>query len=170
MTNPLPRIASVSRTGPVILGVTWRDRKSDRVDLTGWIARGGDVLAPLKDPAVFATARVGDHGASVEWGPEDGDLAIDAYHLRQIADEQRRFGREEAAAWQVAAKLSNQEAADFLGISLSTWNAYKAGANVVPASISMTCRAALRDPILLNAHHRPRKPGRPRRVDEPSAA
>lgn len=170
MTNPLPRIASVTRTGPASLGVMWRDGPSDRVDLTGWIATGGEILAPLKDPAVFATARPGDHGASIEWGGEDGDLAIDAHHLRLIADEQRRFGREEAAAWQAAAKLSNQEAADFLGVSLSTWNAYKAGTNPVPASISMSCRAALRDPILLQAHHRPRKPGRPRRVNEPSVA
>lgn len=170
MTKPLPRIAIVARTGPTILGVTWRDGPSDRVDLAGWIATGGDVLAPLRDAAVFATARLGDFGASVEWGPEDGDLAIDAHHLRQIADEQRRFGREEAAAWQAESGLSNQEAADFLGVSLSTWNAYKAGTNTVPASVSMSCRAALRDPILLQAHYRPRKPGRPRRINEPSAA
>ncbi|MCJ2139424.1 hypothetical protein [Methylobacterium sp. E-066] len=170
MTKPLPRIATISRLGPTVLGVMWRDGPSDRVNLTGWIATGGEVLAPLKDAAVFATARLGDHGASVEWGDEDGDLAIDAHHLRLLADEQRRFGHEEAAAWQAAAGLSNQEAADFLGISLSTWNAYKAGANTVPASVSMSCRAALRDPILLQAHYRPRKAGRPPRVSRVGAA
>ncbi|MCP1540171.1 hypothetical protein [Methylorubrum extorquens] len=170
MTDTLPRIATVFRTGPTILGVTWSDGPSDRVDLAGWIATGGEALAPLKDAAVFATARPGDYGASVEWGAEDGDLAIDAHHLRLIANEQRRFGHEEASKWQAAAGLSNQEVADFLGVSLSTWNAYKAGTNPVPAAVSMSCRAALRDPLMLHAHYRPRKPGRPRRIDEVSVA
>lgn len=89
-TKALPRIATVTRIGPTVLGVTWRDGPSDRVDLAGWIATGGDILAPLKDEATFATARLGDFGAAVEWGPEDGDLAIDAHHLRLIANEQRR--------------------------------------------------------------------------------
>jgi len=63
---------------------------------------------------VFATARLEDHGASVEWDLENGDLAIDAHHLRLIADEQGGAGREEVASWQATAGLSNQEAADFL--------------------------------------------------------
>lgn len=89
MTEPLPRIASVTHTGPTVLAVTWDDGVSDCIDLADWIATGGDILASLKDEAAFATVRLGDYGAWVEWGPADGDLAIDAYHLRMIADEQR---------------------------------------------------------------------------------
>lgn len=170
MTDPLPRISTVIATGPTSLGVMWCDDRSDRVDLAGWIATGGEILSPLSDYALFATVRLGDHGTCVEWGGEDGDLAIDAHHLRLIADEQRRFGGAEVAAWQAAAGLSNQESADFLGLSLSTWNAYKAGISAVPTPVAMACRAALRDPILLHAHYRPRKRGRPRRVGAPSAA
>jgi hypothetical protein len=69
----------------------------------------------------------------------------------------------------VRAGLSNQEAAEFLRVSLSTWNAYKAGTSTVPAAIGMICRAALRDPILLQAHYRPRKTGRPRKEPVPSS-
>jgi type IV secretory pathway TrbD component len=58
--------------------------------------------------------------------------------------------------------LSNNEAADLLGISASTWNAYKAGAPI-PAAVAMLCRAAQRDPILMQAHYRPRQAGRPRK-------
>jgi hypothetical protein len=170
VTDPLPRIATVIATGLTSLGVMWHDDRSDGVDLAGWSATGGEILSPLIDPALFATVRLGDHGASVEWGSEDDDLAIDAHHLRLIADEQRRFGRAEVAAWQAAAGLSNQESADFLDFSLSTWNAYKAGTSAVPTPVAMACRAALRDPILLHAHYRPRKLGRPRRAGTPSAA
>lgn len=89
MTNPLPRISSAYRIGPAVLGVTWSDGPSDRVNLAEWIASGGEVLAPLKDPDVFATARPGEQGGSVEWANVDGNLAIDAHHLRRLADEQR---------------------------------------------------------------------------------
>jgi hypothetical protein len=33
---------------------------------------------------VFARARVENYGAAIAW--DDGDLAIDAVHLKQIAD------------------------------------------------------------------------------------
>ena len=142
--------------------IQWKDRSADRVELAGWIATGGEVLAPLRSADVFGSPRVSDYGASVAWGDEDDDLRIDAVHLQEIAAEQRPFGAREAAEWQKAMLLSNNEAADLLGVSPSTWNAYKAGASV-PHAIAMLCRAARRDPILMQAHYRPRKAGRPRK-------
>jgi hypothetical protein len=38
---------------------------------------------------VFARARVENYGAAITW--DDGDLAIDAYHLKKLADEQKPF-------------------------------------------------------------------------------
>lgn len=163
MSVMLPRIQSVSVQGPAVLGVTWSDRPYEIVNLAGWIATGDETLAALRDDAMFATARLGDYGTSVAWGDEDSDLAIDAYHLRQITDEQRPFRRHDIVSWQARTNFSNQEAASFLGLALSTWNTYKAGASI-PAHIGMLCRAALRDPLLLQAHYRPRRPGRPRKV------
>lgn len=160
MENATPRIAQVASDGSTCLTVVWRTGIQRHVDLAGWIATGGDALAPLRDPAVFALPHVAEHGAAVAWTDND-DLMIDAVHLEQITAEQQPFDASRAAAWQKALALSNQESADFLGISLSTWNAYKAGAKV-PAAIGMLCRAAERDPILLQAHLRPRRAGRPR--------
>jgi hypothetical protein len=169
MTKPLPRVTEVvSLNSPKVL-VRWADGTDETVDLAGWIATGGNVLAPLESDAVFNTVRLGDYGASIEWGPEDGDLAIDAHHLHQLAVEQRPFMRSDLVAWQGEAGLSNQEAAEFLGISLSTWNAYKAG-GPIPNPVRMVCRASLRDPVMLHAHYRPRKPGRPPRTIEAGAA
>ncbi|GJE56043.1 MULTISPECIES: DUF2442 domain-containing protein [Methylobacterium] len=166
MTSPVPRITDIAATGPTQLRVAWRDGVDTLVDLAGWIATGDDVLAPLRDAVMFAAARIGEYGASLAWGDEDGDLAIDAFHLRQIATEQANAGTFQPAAWQAELRLSNQEVADFLGLSLSTWNAYKAGARV-PTPTAMLCGAALRDPILLHAHFKPRRAGRPRKAPAP---
>ena len=121
------------------------------------------MLAPLLDPEFFAAARTAEHGAAVTWDDGEGDLAIDAVHLEQLAAEQRPFASSDLAAWQRESGLSNQEAKDLLGVSLSTYNAYKAG-NSIPSAIAMVCRAVKRDPILLQAHYKPRRTGRPARA------
>src|SRR4051812_29290644 len=135
MNQNMPRISTVGAVSPGVVRVKWKDRTSDRVDLSGWIATGGHGLAALQDSDVFKTPRVSEYGASIAWGNDD-DLRIDAVHLEQIAAEQRPFGARAAAAWQKAMGLSNNEAADLLGVSVSTWSAYKAGA-AIPAAIAM---------------------------------
>jgi hypothetical protein len=161
MGQTMPRISAVGAVGGSVIKVKWKHRASDRIDLSGWIATGDDILAPLREAEIFKSPRVSEYGASVAWGDDD-DLRIDAVHLEQIAAEQRPFEARDAAAWQKAMALSNSEAADLLGISVSTWNAYKAGASI-PSAIAMLCRAARRDPILMQAHYRPRRAGRPRK-------
>lgn len=163
MTDELPRIETVSVAQPAILKLRWRGRRaSDSVDLTGWIATGGPTLAPLREAPVFAKASVGNYGTAVVW--DDGDLAIDAAHLKMLADEQKIFDAKEACQWQGQLGLSNNEAADLLYISLSAWNSYKAGTATIPVSLAMLCRAIVRDPIVMQAHLRPRKTGRPRKL------
>lgn len=158
----LPRIKSVSVSGPSILEVRWQNAtRVDAVDLAGWIATGGDILSELSDPKVFNAASVANYGAAVAWDADD--LAIDAAHLKLIADEQRPFLGSDAAKWQQGVGLSNNEVADLLGIGLSTWNDYKARKDLqLPAAVAMICRAVLRDPLLMQAHLRPRKHGRPK--------
>ena len=131
------------------------------VNLSGWIATGGDILAPLRDPAMFSRAAIVNYGAAVGW--DDDDLAIDALHLKELAEEQRPFSNNDVRIWQNAVKLSNNEAADLLGVSLSTWNAYKAGA-AIPQPVAIALRAALRGPLVMQAHLRPRTAGRPRKA------
>lgn len=159
-SKPIPRIKKVKAEFPRVL-VSWKGGGQATADLTGWIATGRDFLAPLSSPKFFATARPNDYGSAVTWGDEDSDLAIDAVHLEAIAEEQLPFGSASLSNWQKHVGLSNREAADFLDVSLSTFNAYKAGAKV-PAVVGMVCRACGRDTTLLHAHYRPRKTGRPR--------
>ena len=157
----LPRIKTVSPEGATALRIQWKGGGAARVDLAGWIATGGDMLAALSASNVFRCAAPSDYGSAVAW--DDDDLRIDAVHLAKLAEEQQPFGSREAADWQASAGLSNHEAADMLGVSVSTWNTYKAG-STVPVSVAIACRAALRDPILMQAHYRPRRAaGRPRK-------
>lgn len=160
MINETPCIDRVSVTGPATLRVKWKGKgASVDVNLTGWIATGGEALAALNSKDTFGKATVGNYGSAILW--DDGDLAIDATHLMLLANEQKKFDKDDARSWQLTTGLSNNEVADLLDISLSTWNAYKAGTSAIPLTIAMACRAILRDPLIMQAHLRPRKAGRP---------
>ena len=95
--DDMPRIDAVSVDGPTTLTVAWRAGGRSRIDLAGWLARPNPVLDALSDPAVFARAAIGGHGNLVTWDDDEGDLAIDAYHLKLIADEQTARAPAEAA-------------------------------------------------------------------------
>lgn len=155
----LPRIKTVTAAPNTTLQIEWQDGRQSSVQMIGWISTGGDLLAPLGKADVWATAEVADYGATVEWA--GGDLAIDAYHLNQIAEDQRDFGADDLRLWQERAGLSNNEAADFLGVSLRTWKNYRGGEPISNA-VKMLLRASARDPLLMHAHYRPRQNGRPR--------
>src|SRR5882757_6810901 len=99
MTEEMPRIQAVSVEGTGKLGVKWRGKaRKDTVNLLGWIATGGETLAPLTVPAMFSKASVGKYGAASEW--DEGDLAIDAQHVMLLLDEQKKFDERDAKRWQ----------------------------------------------------------------------
>ena len=160
----MPRIAHVAAELPARLRIDWKGGGSDIVDLAGWIAAGRCVLAGLADPDVFAAPRLIAFDSAVEWGEPDGPPAIDAHHLKLIADEQKAFGAPELVDWQRRTGVSNREAAGFLGVAVSTYARWKSEGGM-PTIVGMVCRASLRDPIMISAYLRPRRgPGRPRRV------
>lgn len=160
MTDDLPRIDSVAVAGPLTLDIGWKGGGKVQVNLAGWIATGGKLLEPLAAGPLFASAHTAEYGTSVAWGDGD-DWMIDAEHLRLLAEEQAPI---DIVAWQAQARLSNQEAAELLGVSLSTWNLYKAGELGRGAKlVAIALRAAMRDPLIMQAHYRPRKAGRPRK-------
>ncbi|GAA3849546.1 hypothetical protein AFIC_001030 [[Pseudomonas] carboxydohydrogena] len=157
------RIMKVEARTPTGLFVRFKGSVAlHSVDLAGWIKTGGDILSPLRDPQVFAHVSVGDHGAAVTWDDGEGDLSIDAVHLKMIVDEQKPFGNEDVRKWQSRFDLSNAEAADLVGVSPSTWATYKTDASI-PKAVALTLRASQRDPLFLQAHLRPRTTGRPRK-------
>lgn len=91
MTYNLPRIDAVSVPAPMTLRIRWiGSPQTDDIDLTGWIAMGGDLLEQLKSRTVFERAKITGWGTAVSWDRGEGDLSIDAVHLARLANEQRR--------------------------------------------------------------------------------
>lgn len=157
----MPRIKAVEPLDNMTLAVEWADGTRSNANLTGWVATAGEILQPLSAPEIWKTANVTDYGATVEWAGDD--LAIDAHHLSLIAEDQCDFGVEDLHRWQEEAGLSNNEAADFLGVTLRTWTNYRAGAPISNL-VKMVLRASQRDPVIMHANFRPRRPGRPRKA------
>ncbi|MEQ1863240.1 MAG: DUF2442 domain-containing protein [Micropepsaceae bacterium] len=156
MGDTLSRLKSVKAMSGQKLKLVWRDGEARLCDLTGLIARS-KALAPLADAAIFDKVKVIDWGAGVGW-PNGLDLS--AQTLRRISNEQEIFDARSFRDWQVSLELSNQEAADALGLTLGTIKNYRKGQSIPPA-VAVACRAMMHDPHILAAHFRPRKPGRP---------
>ncbi len=157
------KMARILRLGlsrkALTLTIDWEGGERTPVDLTGLI-ESTPALAPLADPAVFRQAATVERGHGVEW---PGGLDVSADTLRIIADEQRAMTGREFARWQRALHISNQEAADLLGVSLSTVKKMH-GLKTVSIPVQVTCRTMLRERIVFSAHYRPRRSGRPRKA------
>jgi hypothetical protein len=152
----MTRIECIRVTGPSSISVSFEDGTGDRIELAGWIAIGGDVLAPLRDTSVFKTARIGANGECVRWGEND-DLAIDASHLRGIAELQRWVHPSDLISWQAENGFSDVEAARIVGMHRSAWVLYRQGKADIPMPVQIVFRSLMRDPVLIHARHRPEK-------------
>ena len=96
-------------------------------------------LHRLKDPELFRSAKVGDHGASVIWANDD-DLVLAADKLRARAVEQAG-GVSHQFIWNWMAKnnLTIDAAAFALGVSGRMLADYRSGAKPVPRTVALAC-------------------------------
>ncbi len=153
-----PRIAAVAVTSPYTLTITWKDGGADSIDMEG-VVFGFDLFAPLRDPGVFAQVEIMGWGDGIEW-PNGLDYSADSLVFQ--ATEQREMTSDDLKAWQKAMGLSNNEAADWMGVSLSTWKSYVAPGKSPPRPVQIAAKAAAETPGLFQAHYKPRRAGRPR--------
>ncbi len=153
----LPRIGKVTAEPPYTLVIAWRGRGGDRVDMTGMVSRF-PAFAPLRDETAFAAVEPVDFGTGVAW---PGGLDMSAASLWRLAREQTAMTGADFVRWQEARGLSNREAADLLGVALSTVKGYRRRKRPLPKAVQIACRAMDADPTAFYAHFSPRKPGRP---------
>jgi len=131
------RISSVRALSHLRLDLTFADSKSYIVDLTEWI-ENSDALSPLKDKELFAQARVGFAGTSVEW--IEGELDLGADNLRNLAVEQAGgIGHERIWNWLHETGLTIDQAATALGISRRMLIYYRDGEKSIPRHIWLAC-------------------------------
>ncbi len=108
------------------------------VRLDGWIS-DTKALQPLTDPALFSQAHMGEWGTSVVWIEDELELGAD--NLRHLAVEQAGgIGHERLWVWMHECGLTQQQAADAVGISRRMLNYYLSGSKPIPRTVWLACK------------------------------
>ncbi|MCX7144090.1 MAG: helix-turn-helix transcriptional regulator [Proteobacteria bacterium] len=107
------------------------------INLRDWI-KNTKALARLADPKLFSKARVGEHGASVVFIDDELDLGAD--NLRNLEAEQSGgIGHERMIEWMLRNDLTQQRAADAIGISRRMLNYYLSAEKPIPKTVWLAC-------------------------------
>lgn len=134
--DPL-RVAAVVALADQCLRLAFEDGLVAEVNLSGWIA-DTRALQSLADPAVFAQARVGEWGTAVVW--VDNVLDLGADNLRNLAVEQAGgIGHERLLTWMHRHQLTQERAAQAIGVSRRMLNYYLSGAKPIPVTVWLAC-------------------------------
>lgn len=131
------RLTAVEALPDDRLRLTYADGQTFAVDLRAWIETG-TALRALQDPTLFARARIGFAGHSVDW--IEGELDLGADNLRNLAIEQAGgIGHERIWHWLHDTGLTLEQAAKALGISHRMLIYYRDGEKPIPRSIWLAC-------------------------------
>ena len=129
-------LASVKTTPTASLLLSYVDGGQFEVSLVDTILKH-PTLERLKDPEVFSSAKVGDHGASVIWANDD-DLELAADNLRARAIEQAGgVSHEFIWNWMARNDLTIDAAAVALGVSRRMLAYYRSGSKPVPRTVAL---------------------------------
>ena len=131
-------LASVKTTPTASLLLSYVDGGQFEVSLVDTILKH-PTLERLKDPEVFSSAKIGDHGASVIWANDD-DLELAADNLRARAIEQGGgVSHEFIWNWMARNDLTIDAAAVALGVSRRMLAYYRSGSKPVPRTVALAC-------------------------------
>ena len=120
------------------LTLTFADDARLDVNLTPIIVKY-PVLSRLLQPAVFATAKLGEWGASVIWADDD-NLELAADNLRARAIEQAGgYSHELIWNWMHRHQLTLDAAARALGLSRRMLAYYRSGEKPLPRTVALAC-------------------------------
>lgn len=138
--QPQHTIAALAVLAPGGLRLAFADGRSFEVDLTP-VIRDYSALSVLSDPALFATARVDARGGYVVWIDDDLEMAAD--NLRNLAVEQAGgIGHERIWEWMRRNGLTQELAAEAIGISRRMLNYYLSGEKPIPKTVWLACLGA----------------------------
>ena len=131
-------LSSVKTTPTASLLPRFEDGGQFEVRLVATILQHNS-LHRLKDPELFRSAKVGDHGASVIWANDD-DLVLAADKLRARAVEQAGgVSHEFIWNWMAKNNLTIDAAASALRVSRCMLAYYRSGAKPVPRTVALAC-------------------------------
>jgi hypothetical protein len=124
----LPRAVAVEVTGPFRLRARYDDGRVAEADLEG-LAHRSEHFARLRDPAVTARVEIVHEGAALRFAGDEA-LEIGAELLLALQERQQAMSGAAFAAWLRRHRLSENAAAEVLGLARRTVQGYKAAATV----------------------------------------
>jgi hypothetical protein len=117
--------------------LTYADNQRFEVDLSELI-KTTNFLTALSQPSLFAQAKLGFAGRSVDWIADELDLGSD--NLRHLAVEQAGgIGHERIWTWLHDNGLTLVQAAEALGVSRRMLIYYRDGEKPIPRAIWLAC-------------------------------
>lgn len=128
-------ITAVAVVEPGVLEISFDGKKPFRVDLRRDITEY-PALAPLSDPALFATAHADEFGHAVRWN-DDIDLGADALWMEAHVQAGLAVRFEEFDAWRKRNGLSLTDIANILGVSRRTATNYASGFHLIPKIVGL---------------------------------
>lgn len=128
-------ILSVSALDATRLHIVWSDQTTIDIDLTAVLDE--KAFAAIRDPALFATVKVGDWGHSIAW-PNGVELGADMLWLETLSAKGRADVRQ-FLEWRMRHGLSLAATATALGISRRSVAYYSNGDRAVPRAILLAC-------------------------------
>jgi len=127
--EPQHTITGLAVNAPAGLTLTFADGAGLAVDLSD-VIRCHAALAALADPALFARAHLDARGGYVVWVEDDLEMAAD--NLRNLGIEQAGgIGPERLMAWMARNALTQERAAQAIGVSRRMLNYYLSGAKAI---------------------------------------
>ena len=137
------QLIAVKASADCTLRLTYADGEVFEVNMQPWIASTA-ALRPLKNATLFARAKRGLGGRTVDWAGGAGGSAIEldlgADNLRNLATEQAGgIGHERIWNWLHDTGLTLEQAAVALGISRRMLIYYRDGEKPIPRSVWLAC-------------------------------
>ncbi len=135
--DPHHTIIALAVRAPSGLTLTFADGATFGIDMARAVT-AYPALSALNDPALFAMARLDALGGYVIWTEDDLEMAAD--NLRNLAIEQAGgIGPERILNWMAKHSLTQERAAQAVGVSRRMLNYYLSGARPIPKTVWLAC-------------------------------
>lgn len=130
-----PRLMSVTPSSDFSLELRFADGSSGLVNLKEAVFSLSG-LAPLRDPAAFAGAVLGEYGWEAEWPEFDIQIGADTL-LADMLDQNAKTPADRFTVWRIRNGLSLKAASRELGVTVRTVSAYGSGARPIPRTVEL---------------------------------
>lgn len=132
-----PRLTAVTPVAEYCLDVRFADGSGGRVSLKESVFTLPG-LAPLREPAAFSGAVVGEYGWEAEWPRFDIQIGADTL-FADMLDQNSETPADRFTVWRIRNGLSPAAAGRELGVTVRTVSAYGSGARPIPRTVQLAC-------------------------------